>query len=343
MAYASLESPMVGWVRAPERSAHYAAATRHIAILLFDGCSLLGAGIVAEVFHAANELSTSASHGWNYEVSFLSAAGGNITCSSSIRVWTDGLDARHYMGFDALFVAGGKGARSASHDERLIAWLRRVHANTSTVRPIGEGRSLLEAACINGQQREFGSMSGSMNGNANGYAAQEERDERNGSEANDRLESMKSALMLIKRDLGIDAARNVAERLMPDAGDSLMSLLGDSTGRSPADKVRAAARWLQENCQRSISIADAAQVAAMSERNFLRRFKMEVGVTPSDYLLHARLAITCSLLTDSELPVDKIARRTGMGNGDRLAKIFRKRMKVSPTEYRMKTRREAGI
>ncbi|MBN3766335.1 helix-turn-helix domain-containing protein [Burkholderia sp. Ac-20365] len=333
MAYASLESPMVGWVRAPERSAHYAAATRHIAILLFDGCSLLGAGIVAEVFHAANELSSSASHSWTYDVSFLSAAGGNITCSSSIRVWTDGLDARHYMGFDALFVAGGKGARGAARDERLIAWLRRVHANTSTVRPIGEGRSLLEAACINGQQRDFGSYT----------VREEQRDERNGTEANDRLESMKSALMLIKRDLGIDVARNVAERLMPDAGDSLMSLLGDSTGKSPADKVRAAARWLQENCQRSISIADAAQVAAMSERNFLRRFKMEVGVTPSDYLLHARLAITCSLLTDSELPVDKIARRTGMGNGDRLAKIFRKRMKVSPTEYRMKTRREAGI
>jgi transcriptional regulator GlxA family with amidase domain len=333
MAYASLESPMVGWVRAPERSAHYAAATRHIAILLFDGCSLLGAGIVAEVFHAANELASSGNRNWTYDVCFLSASGGNVTCSSSIRVWTDGLDARHYMGFDALFVAGGKGAHAAARDERLIAWLRRVHANTSTVRPIAEGRSLLEAACINGhtQQRDFGS-----------YAARDESVDQGG-DPSDRLESMKSALMLIKRDLGIDVARGVAERLMPDAGDSLMSLLGDSSGRSPADKVRAAARWLQENCQRSISIADAAQVAAMSERNFLRRFKLEVGVTPSDYLLHARLAITCSLLTDSELPVDKIARRTGMGNGDRLAKIFRKRMKVSPTEYRLKTRREAGI
>jgi transcriptional regulator GlxA family with amidase domain len=48
------------------------------------------------------------------------------------------------------------------------------------------------------------------------------------------------------------------------------------------------------------------------------------------------------LLTDSELPVDKIARRSGMGNGDRLAKIFRKRLLISPTEYRTQSRREAN-
>ena len=76
----------------------------------------------------------------------------------------------------------------------------------------------------------------------------------------------------------------------------------------------------------------------MSERNFLRRFKMETGITPSDYLLQARLAVACTLLTDSELPVDKIARRSGMGNGDRLAKIFRRRLLISPTEYRMQSR-----
>ena len=58
--------------------------------------------------------------------------------------------------------------------------------------------------------------------------------------------------------------------------------------------------------------------------------------------LHERLAATCSLLTESELPVDKIARRTGMGNGDRLAKVFRKRMRISPTEFRIQSRRMAG-
>ncbi len=74
----------------------------------------------------------------------------------------------------------------------------------------------------------------------------------------------------------------------------------------------------------------------MSERNFLRRFKLEMGVTPSDFLLHARLETACGFLAETELPVDKVARRCGMGNGDRLAKIFRKRLLVSPTEFRQR-------
>ncbi|WGS50565.1 helix-turn-helix domain-containing protein [Paraburkholderia sp. D15] len=340
MTCASLESAMLRWVHAPNKG------MRRIAILMFNDCSLQGAGVVAEVFQVANELASSGSGGWLYDVSFLSADGGMVTSSSALRVWTDGLDARHYGGFDALYVAGGKGANAAAGDERLIAWLRRVRRNTGMIRPIAEGRALLDAAYLPESRRdgEFGAQpnpsavrpveAGNGNGNGNGTGT--------GADAGDRLESMRSALAMIKRDLGGAAARTVAERLLADSCSNLAPLLGEDGALSPGDKVRAAARWLQENCQQAISIADAAQFAAMSERNFLRRFKMEMGITPSSFLLHERLAVTCSLLTESELPVDKIARRTGMGNGDRLAKVFRKRMRISPTEFRIQSRRMVG-
>jgi transcriptional regulator GlxA family with amidase domain len=333
MPYASLEPAVMGWLQPAPRSAQ--AEVRRIAILLFDGFSLLGAGIVAEVFHVANELAVlKARNDWIYDVRFLSVEGGNVACSSSVRVWTDGLDARHYGGFDALFVAGGKGADGAAGDERIVEWLRRVHSKTTVVKSIAEGRKVLDAAGIGHAAETQIRIGHSMM-----HAVREEQ----ASEAGDRYESMKGALLMIKRDLGVDVARGVAERLMPGSASKLVPLLGDSGTASAGDKIRTAARWLQDNCERPISVVDAAQVAAMSERNFLRRFKIEMGITPSDYLLQARLAVTCTLLTDSELPVDKIARRSGMGNGDRLAKIFRKRLLISPTEYRMQSRRDAGV
>ncbi|MGF6900924.1 GlxA family transcriptional regulator [Paraburkholderia sp. GAS348] len=326
MTCASIESAMLRWVHAPNKG------VRRIAILMFNDCSLQDAGVVAEVFQAANELATSGSGARLYDVSFLSADGGMVTSSSALRVWTDGLDARHYGGFDALYLAGGKGALSAARDERLIAWLRCVRHNTGMIRPIGEGRALLKAAYAH-DSKEGGDLSQQTNGALPSESA---------ADAGDRLESMRSALAMIKRDLGGATARTVAERLLADSFSNLAPLLSEDGGLSPGDKVRAAARWLQENCQQAISIADAAQFAAMSERNFLRRFKMEMGITPSSFLLHERLAVTCSLLTESELPVDKIARRTGMGNGDRLAKVFRKRMRISPTEFRIQSRRLVG-
>lgn len=328
MPYARTDSARLGWWRASAQNAP--SATRRIAIVLFDEFSLLGAGLVAEVFHVANELASTLAHrAQAYDVSFLSADGGNIRCASSVRVWTDGLDARHYAGFDALFIAGGKGARAAATDERLLGWLRHVQTRTANIRAIGEGSLLLDAAGIGAIDKvyHFGS-----------YLRQSNQEDES-LDADERLEPMKGALSMVKRDLGLDIARGVAERLMPGASVRFVPLLGDGCTASSGEKIRAAARWLQDNCERPISIADAAQVAAMSERNFLRRFKVELGTTPSDYLLQARLAITCALLIDSELPVDKIARRSGMGNGDRLAKIFRKRMMISPTEFRLQSRR----
>ena len=52
MTCASLESAMLRWVHAPNKG------MRRIAILMFNDCSLQGAGVVAEVFQAANELAS---------------------------------------------------------------------------------------------------------------------------------------------------------------------------------------------------------------------------------------------------------------------------------------------
>lgn len=328
MPYIGVEPARVSWLHTLNNQPRRAA--RQIGILLFDRFSLLGAGIVGELFHTANEISpTRIADGPVYDVRFLSAEGGSVASTLSARVWTDGLDARHHFRFDALFVAGGVGAKTAAQDERLLSLLRTVHHTGGTIKPIGEGRALLAAAGIVGRQDWHRDADGQLRMTASGEAA---------NESGDRYDSMRSALALIKRDLGLEVARDVAEQVMPGMSGKLLNRLNDAGTVSIAEKIRIVARWMEENCDRPLSVADAAHVAAMSERNFLRRFKDEMGVTPSDYLLHVRLKIACAFLTDTELPVDKIARRSGTGNGDRLAKIFRKRMAVSPTEYRARSR-----
>jgi transcriptional regulator GlxA family with amidase domain len=329
MTYATLASAGTNCFHAPRQTAK--PVVRQIGIVLFEGFSLLGAGIVVEVFHMANEI-CSANQDAFYSVRLLSVDGGRVACSSSVRVWTDGFDARQYSGFDALFIAGGQGAYNAACDERLIGWLRIVYPKSDVVKALAEGRALVDAAGIAAQRTPLRSDGPFGAGSLQQASA---------NESGDRYESIKSALTLVKRDLGLTVARQIAERLMPGASAKLMSVLSDAGATRVGDKVRASAQWLQENCERPISVIDAAQVVAMSERNFLRRFKLEMGITPSEYLLQARLDMTCRLLTDTELPVDKVARRSGMGSGDRLAKIFRKRLSISPSEYRARSRSDA--
>jgi transcriptional regulator GlxA family with amidase domain len=40
------------------------------------------------------------------------------------------------------------------------------------------------------------------------------------------------------------------------------------------------------------------------------------------------------MLRDTDLPVDKIARRCGMGDGNRLGRLFKERYGMSPTQFR---------
>ena len=79
---------------------------------------------------------------------------------------------------------------------------------------------------------------------------------------------------------------------------------------------------------------DAANSVSMSERNFQRQFKRETGQTPHEFLLQIRLEAVRQQLTETDLPVDKIARRCGFFSGEHVAKLFRKHMAISPCEYR---------
>ncbi len=316
---------------------------KRIAMLIFDGFSLVEVSSIAEVFRLANEMEIErASDAEPYSLVVLSGSGGSVASSCSMRVWSENLDAPLLTGFDALFVAGGPGAQHAKDDEHLVRRLRAMLQKTRIVKAIGEGAAVLAAASLVHEKSVLDFPSGANFAARDTHAAPHAlAGAEQPAALDDPLGPIAAALSVIKRDLGSAAAREIAERSMPGAWRRLGAVLGDLDEGGAREKINAAARWIRENYGRPISIAEAAQVAAMSERSFLRRFKSQIGLTPSEYLLRARLDASCLLLVATDLPVDKIARRCGVGSGDGLAKIFRKRLSISPTEYRVAGRRRA--
>ncbi|WP_269509769.1 GlxA family transcriptional regulator [Burkholderia sp. IMCC1007] len=291
---------------------------RDIGVVVFEGFSLFAAGAVFEVFEVANEIYAPRASGYPlYDIRFYSSKGGNIVWSSAINVRTFACDAGSARAFDALFVAGGEGARRAARDARVIDWLRIVLPKAGMVETIGEGRMLVAAAQMGLHVTD---AMDAMHVACDGY------------------EPARAALALIERDLGGDAVRGIVARLALNDAFNPPEQDGDVRNGTPVDRVRSTASWLRENCGRAISVSDAVRVAAMSERNFLRHFKQEIGMTPSEFLLQVRLERTVQLLAETDLPIGTIARQCGWGNGDRLAKIFRRHLDVTPSEYRFRAR-----
>jgi len=301
-------------------------AVTRVDIALFNGFALPTVAAIIEIFQKANSLIAAQRSGRaRYDVSLLSAAGGRIASSSSVFVWTD--DVQSHRGTNEthlLFIAGGAGVQQACRDERLSNWLRRRHPFSEIVHPIAEGQLLLQAAGL--PSRYCSLLYGDKE--AHGLYPARSLTEAPG--------AVSTALRIVEEDLGADLAQQVAESIAPQPKTPFSSSVTLGVTPQISEKILASARWLEANVDRPISIDDAAQVAAMSERNFLRRFKSEIGMTPSDYLLRARLNMSCRMLVESRLPVDKIARRCGIGSGGQLSKLFRKYLATTPTDYRMR-------
>lgn len=315
------------------RGTHFKLAHmgKRIGILVFEGFPLGDVSLLADVFRLAND----ACGGMLpfYSLAILSGTGGSVASNCGLRVWTESLHGPLRSGFDTLFIAGGSGATEARDNERLLARLQALAPKVRIMRALGEGRAVLAAA-------DMSFLRTGLNAEA---PAQRLRRSLEAHSASASVvappEALVAALKVVKRNQGVVLAQRVSEDAMPGAWERLGPMLDDGESDSANGKISSAAHWLRENYHQPISVADAARVAQMSMRNFLRHFKTQTGLTPSEYLLRARLDASCLLLAQTNLPIDEIAQRCGVPRGEQLARIFRRRLSISPSGYRAVNRR----
>ncbi|MEV5880967.1 helix-turn-helix domain-containing protein [Streptomyces sp. NPDC052101] len=110
---------------------------------------------------------------------------------------------------------------------------------------------------------------------------------------------------------------------------------------SPArrDQSLAATRaWAQSHLGTPIALADLAAHASVSQRTLTRRFRAETGLSPLRWLLHQRIDTARQLLETTELTMDRIAERSGLGSSDSLRQHFVASLGVTPSAYRARWR-----
>lgn len=71
------------------------------------------------------------------------------------------------------------------------------------------------------------------------------------------------------------------------------------------------------------------------ERTYLYRlFKDITGSSPQEYLLDYRIRRACTLLKETGLPVNDIARSVGYDDALYFSRLFKQRKGRTPTQYR---------
>lgn len=285
---------------------------RHVGLLISQHCSMAAVGAIGDAFRLANEFDRGNGDHLSYRFTVLSESGGFVTGGSCFSIWTQKLDQHRLADFHALFVARGSDA-AAQNNEALVSWLSRQGSNVPS-----------------GMQPKLEPLSAPAQSTVPVFVLDDGMSETRPAGPT----PSEMALLQIERDLGAETSRRVARALQTTVPERVRPDAEDLNIATTTEKIRESARWIRENYSKPISVGLAAESAAMSKRNYQRRFKSEFGMTPLEYLLRTRFEVVCSMLIETELPIDKIARRCGMGDGNRLGRIFKLRYGVSPTHFR---------
>lgn len=132
------------------------------------------------------------------------------------------------------------------------------------------------------------------------------------------------ALALVEEDLGIDAARSVARKMVVyhrrSGGQSQFSTLLELEPKS--DRMQAVLTYARRNLTSRLSVEDLAEVAHLSPRQFSRAFQTETGQSPAKAIEHLRLEAARALMEDSSHPIDAVAQQTGFADRDRMRRAF---------------------
>ena len=106
-----------------------------------------------------------------------------------------------------------------------------------------------------------------------------------------------------------------------------------------ADRSTDATRaWAGARLHTPIAAADLAAHARVSARTLSRRFHAETGLSPLRWLLWQRVDLARQLLETTDLTMDRIAERAGLGSPDSLRKHFVADLGVTPSAYRARWR-----
>jgi transcriptional regulator GlxA family with amidase domain len=313
---------------------------RVIDVLAYPAVQLLDVTGPVQVFASANDLVAGAGGARPYMLRVVAQGSGAVASSSGVALAAGPLTKRGEA-LDTLLVAGGEGAEAAAENPVLVEWVRQRAKQARRVASVCTGAFLLAAAGVLDGRRAATHWKYCARLAQRFPAVHVEPDPifvcdgpvwtSAGVTAGIDL-----ALALVEEDLGRSMALAVARYLVvflkrPGGQAQFSAALAL---QAADDKFGALHDWINEHLASDLSLSVLADQAGMSERSFSRHYAEATGQTPARAIERLRVEAAQRLLSESRLPVKRIAQRCGFGSEETLRRSFHRLIAITPQDYR---------
>jgi AraC-like DNA-binding protein len=113
------------------------------------------------------------------------------------------------------------------------------------------------------------------------------------------------------------------------------ALAGSSVaGRTLSDRVLAALDYLRLHYAETVSADEIAQAAATSRSCLAERFRTELGMSVSHFLMTLRVEIAKLVLAERSAKLEQVAELAGFTDPSHLSRVFRAETGYRPGAYR---------
>jgi transcriptional regulator GlxA family with amidase domain len=313
---------------------------RVIELLAFPSVQLLDVAGPLQVFSTANDLAVGTGGAPPYAPRVVAEGGLVVSASAGLGLLAEPLPPIE-AALDTLMVAGGQGVQAAAADPVLLGWVQARAARARRVASVCTGAFLLGAAGLLDGRRAATHWSVCADFARRFPAVHVEPDPifvQDGPVWSSAgiTAGIDLALALVEQDLGRMASLAVARYLVvflkrPGGQAQFSTTL---SLQAAEDRFGALHGWIAEHLAKDLSLPALARQAGMSERSFSRRYAEATGLTPGRAVERLRVEAARRLLSESRLPMKRIAERCGFGSEETLRRSFLRLLFTTPQDYR---------
>lgn len=313
---------------------------RAVEVVAFPAVQMLDVTGPLQVFATTNDMAMEAGRAPPYALRVVAKDGGSIVASAGLGIATELLSSVDAP-LDTLMIAGGQGVRVAAVDPALVGWVRARARAARRIASVCTGAYLLAASGLLDGRRAATHWSFCDELARRFPAVRVEPDPifvRDGPVWTSAgvTAGIDLALALVEEDLGRDVALAVARYLIvflkrPGGQAQFSAAL---SLQAAEDRFGALHAWIGGHLTHDLSLPVLAAEAGMSERSFSRHYRAATGLTPARAVERLRVEAARRLLSESRLPVKRVARQCGFGSEETMRRSFLRLLAATPQEYR---------